>query len=76
MYDSLGYIKTLYTVRTIESFIDTTNILKKVLPDIKPTSDMYIKVQDTDEIYKWNYNTRTFDLVPDTNMYRTIGGYY
>lgn len=50
-------------VRTIEDLQDFTNILQQVLPNEPPDKDIYILVERTMETYKWNYRTRTFDLV-------------
>lgn len=52
-----------YHVRTIETFVDITNILKDVLPLHEPIKDIYILVDQTFSTYKWNYKTRTFDLI-------------
>jgi hypothetical protein len=52
-----------YHVKTIEAFQDISNILKDVLPLHEPIKDIYILVEQTMETYKWNYKTRTFDLL-------------
>lgn len=54
-----------YHVHTIEAFTDITNILKEVLPLHEPVKDIYIVVEQTWETYKWNYRTRSFDLIAD-----------
>ena len=59
-----------YTVKTLEEFVDVTNILKDALPRTAPTVDIHIIVLSTYERYKWNYITRTFDLVHN-NAYST-----
>ena len=55
-----------YHVKTIEAFQDISNILKDVLPLHEPIKDIYILVEQTWETYKWNYTTRTFDLLHNT----------
>lgn len=56
---------TKYRLRTIEDFIDISNLLKEVLPNEPPAKDIYFYVEQTWETYKWNYRTRSFDLVVD-----------
>jgi hypothetical protein len=52
-----------HRIKTIEDFQDFTRMMQAVLPDEPPDKDIYILLEVTMETYKWNYRTRTFDLV-------------
>lgn len=54
-----------YKLRTIEDFIDISNLLKEILPNEPPAKDILFSVEQTLETYMWNYRTRSFDLVVD-----------
>ena len=52
-----------YSVRTIEEFQDLTNLMKQTLPKEKLPQEIHILIEATKETYRWNYITRTFDLL-------------
>lgn len=54
-----------YKLRTIEDFIDISNLLKEVLPKDPPDKDIIFFVEQTWESYIWNYRTRSFDILVD-----------